>query len=233
MDNERLKESHKEGCMTTMNKLMSIDEAMAKITDGMTIMIGGFLGVGTPEGLINKLVEHDVKNLTIIANDTAFVDKGIGKLVVNKQLSKLITSHIGTNPETGRQMNEGEIEVELVPQGTLAERIRAAGAGLGGILTPTGVGTLVQNNKELIKVENNEYLLELPLRADVALIKAKKADLKGNLLFAQSARNFNPLMATAANLVIVQAEEIVDIGEIDPDYVMLPGIFVDIIVGEA
>ncbi len=233
MDNERLKERHKEGCMTTMNKLMSIDEAMAKITDGMTIMIGGFLGVGTPEGLINKLVEHDVKNLTIIANDTAFVDKGIGKLVVNKQLSKLITSHIGTNPETGRQMNEGEIEVELVPQGTLAERIRAAGAGLGGILTPTGVGTLVQNNKELIKVENNEYLLELPLRADVALIKAKKADLKGNLLFAQSARNFNPLMATAANLVIVQAEEIVDIGEIDPDYVMLPGIFVDIIVGEA
>ncbi len=226
------KKSRKEGCMATMNKLMRINEAMEKITSGMTIMIGGFLGVGTPERLIDKLVENDTQKLTIIGNDTAFIDIGIGKLIVNKQISKLITSHIGTNPETGRQMNEGEIKVELVPQGTLAERIRAGGAGLGGFLTPTGVGTLVQNEKEIIIVENKEFLLELPLRADVALIKAKKADLKGNLVFAQSARNFNPLMATAASLVIVQAEEIVEIGEIDPDYVMLPGIFVDIIVGE-
>lgn len=218
--------------MVNMNKLMDINGAMKRITNEMTIMIGGFLGVGTPEGLIDKLVENDVKELTVIGNDSAFMDRGIGKLIVNKQISKLITSHIGTNPETGRQMNEGEIEVELVPQGTLAERIRAGGAGLGGILTPTGVGTMVQNKKDIITVGHRDFLLELPLKADVALIKAKKADLKGNLVFAQSARNFNPLMATAANLVIVQAEEIVKIGEIDPDYVMLPGIFVDIIVGE-
>ena len=214
-----------------MKKLMSLNEAVKGVTNGMTVMIGGFLGVGTPEGLIDKLIERDVNKLTVIGNDSAFINRGIGKLIVNKRVSKLITTHIGTNPETGRQMNEGEIEVELVPQGTLAERIRAGGAGLGGILTPTGVGTMVQNGKEVVLVNKREFLLELPLKADVAMIKAKKADLKGNLVFAQSARNFNPLMATAANLVIVQADEIVEIGEIDPDDVMLPGIFVDIIVG--
>nr|WP_279388488.1 3-oxoacid CoA-transferase subunit A [Anaerospora hongkongensis] len=170
------------------------------------------------------------KQLTVIANDTAFPDKGIGKLVVDGRLKKVIVSHIGTNPETGRQMNTGKIEVELVPQGTLAERVRAGGAGLGGILTPTGIGTMVAEGKEVITVDGKEFLLEKPLRADVALIKAYQADTAGNLLFRRSARNFNPLMAMAAKVVIVEAENIVEAGQIDPDQVMTPGIFVDWIV---
>lgn len=213
-----------------MEKIGSIKDAVEKIKDGMTVMVGGFLGVGTPEALVDALVAKGVKNLTVICNDSAFPDRGIGKLIVNKQIKKLITSHIGTNPETGRQMNEGETEVELVPQGTLAERIRAAGAGLGGILTPTGVGTIVEQGKKKLEINGKEYLLELPIKADIALLKAKKADKKGNLVYRKSARNFNPIMATAADFVIVQVNEIVDVGEIDPDDVMTPGIFVDMIV---
>lgn len=213
-----------------MEKIGSIKDAVEKIKDGMTVMVGGFLGVGTPEALVDALVAKGVKNLTVICNDSAFPDRGIGKLIVNKQIKKLITSHIGTNPETGRQMNEGETEVELVPQGTLAERIRAAGAGLGGILTPTGVGTIVEQGKKKLEINGKEYLLELPIKADIALLKAKKADKKGNLVYRKSARNFNPIMATAADFVIVQVDEIVDVGEIDPDDVMTPGIFVDMIV---
>ena len=215
-----------------MAKVTTIDQALEAVQDGMTIMIGGFLGVGTPEKLVDALVAKGVKNLTLIANDTAMVDKGVGKLVVAKQLQKVIVSHVGTNPETGRQMNAGEMEVELVPQGTLAEQIRAGGAGLGGFLTPTGLGTIVAQGKEVIAVDGREFLLEKPLKADAALIKAHKADKSGNLLFHRSARNFNPLMAMAAQLVIVEAEHIVDIGDIDPDQVMLPGIFVDWIVQE-
>ena len=213
-----------------MEKIRSIKDAVEKIKDGMTVMVGGFLGVGTPEALVDALVAKGVKNLTVICNDSAFPDRGIGKLIVNKQIKKLITSHIGTNPETGRQMNEGETEVELVPQGTLAERIRAAGAGLGGILTPTGVGTIVEQGKKKLEINGKEYLLELPIKADIALLKAEKADKKGNLIYRKSARNFNPIMATAADFVIVQVDEIVDVGEIDPDDVMTPGIFVDMIV---
>ncbi len=213
-----------------MNKLTTRQEALAKFADGQTIMIGGFLGVGTPESLVDGLVELNVKNLTVIANDTAFVGKGIGKLVVNKQAKKVIVSHIGTNPETGRQMNAGELEVDLVPQGTLAERIRSAGAGLGGILTPTGIGTIVEKGKEKITVNGKTYLLETPLRADIALIKAAKADIYGNLVYNRAARNFNPLMAMAADLVIVEAEEIVDVGSLDPDEIMTPGIFVDMVI---
>lgn len=213
-----------------MEKIRSIKDAVERIKDGMTVMVGGFLGVGTPEALVDALVAKGVKNLTVICNDSAFPDRGIGKLIVNKQIKKLITSHIGTNPETGRQMNEGETEVELVPQGTLAERIRAAGAGLGGILTPTGVGTIVEQDKKKLEIDGKEYLLELPIKADIALLKAKKADKKGNLVYRKSARNFNPIMATAADFVIVQVDEIVDVGEIDPDDVMTPGIFVDMIV---
>ncbi|MFZ5753156.1 MAG: acetate CoA-transferase subunit alpha [Bacillota bacterium] len=213
-----------------MNKLTTRQEAIAKFADGQTIMIGGFLGTGTPESLVDGLVELNVKNLTVIANDTAFVGKGIGKLVVNKQAKKVIVSHIGTNPETGRQMNAGELEVDLVPQGTLAERIRSAGAGLGGILTPTGIGTIVEKGKEKITVNGKTYLLETPLRADIALIKAAKADTYGNLVYNRSARNFNPLMAMAADLVIVEAEEIVDVGSLDPDEIMTPGIFVDMVI---
>ena len=213
-----------------MAKVISIDEAIDKIENAMTLMIGGFLGVGTPEKLVDGVLARNVRDLTVIANDTAFPDKGIGKLVVNRQLKKVIVSHIGTNPETGRQMNAGELKVELVPQGTLAEQIRAGGFGLGGMLTPTGVGTLVEQGKQKITIAGREYLLELPLKADVALIKAAKADKAGNLVFRKAARNFNPLMASAAAVVIVDAQEIVETGLIDPDEVMTPGIFVTYLV---
>jgi acetate CoA/acetoacetate CoA-transferase alpha subunit len=213
-----------------MNKLISIDEAVAKIQDGMTIMIGGFLAVGTPEAIIDALVKKGVKNLTIIANDTGFPDKGIGKLIVNKQVKKTIASHIGTNKETGNQMNSGEMEVELSPQGTLAERIRCGGAGLGGFLTPTGLGTIVQDGKDVITVDGQEYILEKPLKADVALLFGSKVDKKGNVYYNQATRNFNPLIATAADTVIVQAEELVETGDIDPNVVMTQYIFVDYIV---
>jgi len=213
-----------------MNKLISIDEAVAKIQDGMTVMIGGFLAVGTPEAIVDALVKKGVKDLTIIANDTGFPDKGIGKLIVNKQVKKTIASHIGTNKETGNQMNSGEMEVELAPQGTLAERIRCGGAGLGGFLTPTGLGTIVQDGKEVITVDGQEYILEKPLKADVALLFGSKVDKKGNVYYNQATRNFNPLIATAADTVIVQAEELVEVGDIDPNVVMTPYIFVDYIV---
>lgn len=214
-----------------MNKLISIEEAASMIKDGMTIMVGGFLGCKNPFRLVDAIIEKGVKNITLIANDTAFPEVGIGKLIVNKQVKKLIASHIGTNKETGNQMNSGELEVELVPQGTLAERIRAAGAGLGGILTPTGIGTVVAEGKQVVEVDGREYLLEKPLKADVALIVGAKVDKKGNIKYAKATRNFNPLMATAADLVIVEADEIVEVGEIDPDDVMTPGIFIDYIVG--
>ena len=213
-----------------MNKLISMDEAIAKIEDGMTIMIGGFLANGTPEALVDALVKKGVKDLTIIGNDTGFVDRGIGKLIVNKQAKKVIASHIGTNKETGNQMNSGEMEVELVPQGTLAERVRCGGAGLGGFLTPTGLGTIVEDGKELITVDGMEYLLEKPLHADVALIFGSKVDKKGNVYYHQSTRNFNSLMATAADVVIVEAEDLVEIGEIEPSCVMTPHIFINYIV---
>lgn len=213
-----------------MNKVTTITQALESVQDGMTVMIGGFLAVGTPELLVDALLAKGTKELTVIANDTAFPDKGIGKLVVNRRLQKAIVSHIGTNPETGRQMNAGELQVELVPQGTLAERIRAGGAGLGGILTPTGLGTIIAEGKDMIVIDGREYLLEKYLKADVALIKAHTADTAGNLLFHRSARNFNPLMAMAAGTVIVQAENIVEAGHIDPDQVVTPGIVVDWIV---
>lgn len=213
-----------------MNKLISIDEAVAKIQDGMTVMIGGFLAVGTPEAIVDALVKKGVKDLTIIANDTGFPDKGIGKLIVNRQVKKTIASHIGTNKETGNQMNSGEMEVELSPQGTLAERIRCGGAGLGGFLTPTGLGTIVQDGKEVITVDGQDYILEKPLKADVALLFGSKVDKKGNVYYNQATRNFNPLIATAADTVIVQAEELVETGDIDPNVVMTPYIFVDYIV---
>lgn len=214
-----------------MNKLISIDEAVDMIKDGMTIMVGGFLGCKNPFKIVDAIIEKGVKDITLIANDTSFPEVGIGKLIVNKQVKKVIASHIGTNKETGNQMNSGELEVELVPQGTLAERIRAAGAGLGGILTPTGIGTIVAEGKEVIEVDGKQYLLEKPLKADIALIVGAKVDKKGNIVYKKATRNFNPVMATAADLVIVEADEIVEVGEIDPDDVMTPGIFINYIVG--
>ena len=213
-----------------MAKIVTTEQALEHIKDGMTIMVGGFLAVGAPEILIDGIVAKGVKNLTLITSDTAYTDKGIGKVIVAKLAKKVIASHIGTNPETGRQMNEKEMEVELVPQGTLAERIRAAGAGLGGVLTPTGLGTLVETGKDRITVDGREFLLEKPLKADVALLLADVADKSGNLVYRRAARNFNPLMAMAAETVIVVAKTIVETGAIDPDHVMTPGIFVDMIV---
>ena len=213
-----------------MAKIISAAEAAAKVQDGMTVMVGGFLGCGTPQILVDQLLAQGTKDLTLVCNDTAFPDSGVGKLVVSRQFKRVIVSHIGTNPETGRQMNANELAVDLVPQGTLAERIRSAGFGLGGILTPTGVGTPVEAGKQKLTIDGKDYLLELPIKADVALVKAYKADKAGNLVFRKAARNFNPLMATAADLVIVEAQNIVEIGEIDPDEVMTPGIFVNYLV---
>lgn len=212
-----------------MAKIVGKSEVMKLLTDDLSIMIGGFLAVGTPEKLVDLLVAKEVKNLTIIGNDSGFPDRGIGRLVVNRQAKKIVASHIGTNPETGKQMNAGELEVILTPQGTLAEQIRAAGAGLGGFYTPTGVGTVVEEGKEKKVIGGIEYLLEFPVKADLALVKAWKADKKGNLLYRHSARNFNPIIATAADIVIVEAEEIVEVDEIPANDVMTPGIFVDYI----
>lgn len=213
-----------------MNKIKTIDEAVQHIKDGMTIAVGGFLGTGTPEKLIDAVVAKGVKDITLICNDTAFPDKGVGKWVVNRNVKKVIVSHVGTNPETGRQMNTGELEVVLVPQGTLAEQVRAAGAGLGGILTRTGIGTIIEEGKQKITVDGVEYLLELPLKADIALLKGSIVDKKGNVYYNYATRNFNTLMATAADTVIVEAEKLVEVGEIDPTDVMTPSIFIDMIV---
>ncbi|HPC38053.1 MAG TPA: CoA transferase subunit A [Exilispira sp.] len=216
--------------------IMRAEEAVKQIKDGAVIMVGGFMGCGTPLSLVNALDKQGTKDLTLICNDTAIYnpDKnlvtGVAPLVVNKRFKKIIASHIGTNRETGRQMTAGETEVQLVPQGTLAERIRAAGFGLGGFLTPTGVGTEVENGKQIIEIEGKKYLLELPLFADFALLKAKKADKAGNLIYSKSARNFNPIMATAAKVVIAEVDEIVEIGQLDPDDIVTPFIFVSILV---
>ncbi|ALC92176.1 hypothetical protein AM500_22165 [Bacillus sp. FJAT-18017] len=210
-----------------VSKVITKQEAAQFFRDGVTVMAGGFMGVGTPQDLVDVMLEKEVKDITLIANDTAFIETGVGPLISNRQVKKVIASHIGTNPETGRQMIAGEMEVELVPQGTLAERVRAGGSGLGGVLTPTGVGTVVEEGKEKITVDGREYLLEKPLRADVAILRAHKADKAGNLVYKRSARNFNPLMALAADVVIVQVDKILEVGEIDPDEVMTPGILVD------
>ena len=212
------------------NKLVTMDEAISHVKDGMTVFIGGFLGVGTPEKIIDALIKKGVKNLTVIGNDTGYPDRGIGKLIVNNQVKKVITSHIGTNPETGRQMNSGEIEVELVPQGTLVERIRCGGNGLGGFLTLTGIRTLVEEGKELLTIDGKTYILEKPLKADIALLNGSIVDELGNIFYTGTTRNFNPVMATAADKVIVFAENLVKTGEIDPDCVVTSRIFVDYIV---
>ncbi|BBJ28856.1 CoA transferase subunit A [Athalassotoga saccharophila] len=211
-------------------RLLSVEETVKMIPDGAVVMVGGFLGVGSPNALIDEIVRQKRSSITIIANDTAFPDRGVGKIIVNKLAKKVIVSHIGTNPETQKQMIEGSIEVELVPQGTLVEKIRAGGLGLGGILTPTGVGTIIAEGKQIMNIEGKDYMLELPLKADFAIIKAKRADCNGNLVYSLTARNFNPIMATAASTVIAEVEEILPVGTIPPDEVHTPGIFIDYIV---
>ena len=213
-----------------MDKFITAKEAVSKIKDGMTIMIGGFLGNGSPEKLIDALVEANVKNLTLICNDTSFPDKGVGKLIVNKQIAKVYTSHIGTNPHSNEQLNSGELTVEFCPQGSLAERIRAAGAGLGGVLTPTGLGTMVAEGKQIINIDGKDFLLEKPLKADVALIGASVGDKSGNLIYKGTSQNMNPLMATAADVVIAEINEIVETGEIPAENIKTQSIFVDYIV---
>ncbi|MHB8076943.1 CoA transferase subunit A [Desulfosporosinus fructosivorans] len=213
-----------------MTNIISLNEAISKLENGMTIMVGGFIGCGAPNELLEEICRKEVNGLTLIANDTGILGDAMSQLIVQRCVSKLIATHIGTNKETGRQMSAGELVVKLVPQGTLVEQIRAAGAGLGGILTPTGIGTIVEDGKQKLVVNGIEYLLELPVRANVALLNAYKADKAGNLVYRRAARNFNPVMAMAADLVIAQVDNIVEIGEIDPDEVMTPGIFVDFLV---
>jgi acetate CoA/acetoacetate CoA-transferase alpha subunit len=213
-----------------MSKHILINEVANHIKSGMVIMIGGFLGNGNPHKIIDFLIQSSINNLTIIANDTAMPDYGIGKLIVNKQVKKVITSHIGTNPITGDMMNSNELEIEFSPQGTLAERIRCGGAGLGGVLTKTGLGTVIADGKQVINIDGIDYLLEKPLRADIALLGATKGDKLGNLQYIGTSQNFNPIMATAADIVIAEVSQLVEIGEIAPEFVHTPAIFVDYFV---
>lgn len=212
-----------------MHKIISVKQAADLIHSGNSVMVGGFLKCGTPTLVIEQLLKNGIKDLTLIANDTSFPDSDRGKLIVSQCVKKAIVTHIGMNPETGRQMHEGILDVELVPQGTLAERIRAGGAGLGGILTPTGVGTVVQTGKEVITVDGKDYLLEKPLRADVALIYGSKVDCYGNVSFYGTTRNFNTVMAMAADIVIVEAKNYSE-EPLDPNEVVIPGVFINYIV---
>jgi acetate CoA/acetoacetate CoA-transferase alpha subunit len=210
-----------------------VEEAVALIPDGASLMIGGFMGVGTPDMVIDELLRQQRRDLTVIANDTAMPGRGIGKLVSAKALRKVIASHIGLNPETQQQMIAGTLQVELIPQGTLIEQIRAGGHGLGGVLTPTGVGTVVEEGKRKIEVDGREFLLELPLKADFAIVQAFMADYYGNLVYALTARNFNPVMAMAGGTVIAEVEQIVPVGMISPDHVVTPAVLVDYLVRRA
>jgi len=211
-------------------KAVSVENAVKMIPEGASLMIGGFMGVGSPERLIDELIRQGKRNLTVIANDTAVPGRGIGKLVDAGLVSRTIASHIGLNPETQKQMIAGKMSVDLVPQGTLIERIRAGGCGLGGVLTPTGVGTVVEEGKQRIDVNGKTYLLETALRADFALVGAFLADYLGNLSYALTARNFNPIVAMAADTTIVSAEHIVPVGVIAPDHVITPAPLVDYLV---
>jgi len=210
-----------------MKTAIRADAAAAMIPDGATVLVGGFMAVGSPHRLIDALVRRGARELTLIANDTAMPGKGIGKLISAGAVRRLVTSHIGLNPETQAKMISGEVEVELVPQGTLVERIRAGGVGLGGVLTATGLGTPVEDGKRVIEVNGGRFLLETPLRGDFALIAARQADYLGNLQYSLTAHNFNPIMALAADTVIAEPDLIVPVGVIPPDFVKTPGVLVD------
>jgi acetate CoA/acetoacetate CoA-transferase alpha subunit len=211
-------------------KTVALDQAVEMIPDGASVMVGGFMGVGTPERLMDELARQGKRGLTVIANDTALPGRGIGKLVSGGVLGKAIVSHIGLNPETQRKMIAGEIEVDLVPQGSLIERIRAGGFGLGGVLTPTGVGTLAEEGRRRIELDGRQYLIEPALKADFALVEAFQSDYYGNLVYALTARNFNPVIAMAASTVIVDAAHIVPVGMISPDHVVTPAVLVDYLI---
>jgi len=211
----------------TTNKSISSHDLKRRFHDGLSIMFGGFMGCGTPEKIIDLILDSGAKHLTIIGNDTAFPETGVGRLVSAGRVQKVIASHIGTNPLTGKLMIEGKLEVELVPQGTLAERIRCCGAGLGGILTPTGIGTEVEAGKTKLTLDGTDYLLERPLKADVAIILAHKGDSRGNLSYNRAARNFNPIIALAADFVVAEIQNYQPNEFLDPDTIMTPGALVD------
>lgn len=215
-----------------MTKTTSLHSAVAMIPDGAVVMIGGFMGCGSPHSLIDELVRQGKRDLTVIANDTARPNVGIGKLISARLVKTVIASHIGTNPETQAQMIAGDITVDLVPQGTLAERVRAGGFGLGAVVTPTGAGTVVEEGKRTIEIDGRVFLLEMPITADFALVNAKRADYRGNLDYAFTARNFNPLIAMAATTVVAEAEDIVPVGAIPPDAVVTPFVVVDFLVAK-
>jgi acetate CoA/acetoacetate CoA-transferase alpha subunit len=210
-----------------MKGALSPEAAAAMIAEGASLMIGGFMAVGTPERMIDAIVARGVGGLTVIANDTAMPGRGIGKLISAGLVRHVIASHIGLNPETQGKMISGELTCELVPQGTLIERIRAGGMGLGGVLTATGLGTEVEEGKQIVTVEGNRYLVETPLKADFALIGAWQADYVGNLSYMLTAHNFNPIIALAGRTVIAEADSIVPVGVIPPDAVKTPGVLVD------
>lgn len=217
-----------------MAKITSITEAAALVKDGMSVMVGGFLGCGGPDKLMHALALSGVKDLTIICNDGGLPGGrllGVQELIHNGQVKHLIATHIGMNKEVGQMMNEGKLKVTLVPQGSLAEKIRAAGAGLGGVLTPTGVGTIIADGKETLTIEGKQYLLELPLHADYALCRASICDKFGNFSCYKATKNFNHVMAMAADTVILGAEKVVEIGEVDVDTFTTAGVYVNYIVG--
>ncbi|GAE24919.1 acetyl-CoA:acetoacetyl-CoA transferase [Halalkalibacter wakoensis JCM 9140] len=212
------------------NKVKNIEEVISFIEDGCTLMFGGFGGVGSPPTLIKALLEHDVKNVTLIGNDAGFPTIGIGKFISQKRAKKLVASHIGSNPIAGKLMVNGELEVEFSPQGTLAERIRAGGVGLGGVLTDIGLDSIVEEGKEKVEVGGKTFIVEPALTADVSIVHAKKADVFGNLLYDSSARNTNPLVAMAGTITIAEVEEIVPLGKLNPNDIITPGIFVDVVI---
>ncbi|MCD8097722.1 MAG: 3-oxoacid CoA-transferase subunit A [Lachnospiraceae bacterium] len=212
------------------SKVVSIDEAMSHLFSGMRIMIPGFVNCGVPETLIKGIISAGYTDLDVISNNTSVQGRGIGRLVHENRIKHITCSHIGSNKETMAKVVAGEINVTFTPQGTLCERMCAGGAGIGGVLTPTGLGTPMQEGKPVIEVDGKQYILEKPLHADVAIIHAWKADKMGNCIYHHTAKNFNPIMATAADLVILEVEEIVEVGELEPDYIMTPGCLVDYIV---
>ncbi|MGE7767516.1 CoA transferase subunit A [Peribacillus sp. NPDC096540] len=212
------------------NKIVTMEEALKHITDGCTLMYGGFGGVGTPPTLIQGIIDKGVKDLTLIGNDTGFPDIGIGRLVTLERAKKVIASHIGSNPNAGRLMTDGKLQVEFSPQGTLAERIRAGGVGLGGIFVDVGIGTIAEEGKDKMVIDGKEYLIETALTSEVSIVYAKKADPMGNLVYDKSARNFNPLVAMAGAFTIAEVEEIVPVGELDPECIATPGIYVDMVI---
>lgn len=216
--------------ITKKNKIVTLEEALEHISDGCTLMYGGFGGVGTPPTLVQGILAKGVKDLTLIGNDTGFPDIGIGRLVTAERAKKVIASHIGSNPNAGRLMTEGKLQVEFSPQGTLAERIRACGVGLGGIFVDVGIGTIAEEGKNKMVIEGKEYLVETALTAEVSIVHAKKADSLGNLVYDKTACNFNPLVAMAGAFTIAEVEEIVPAGELDPECIATPGIYVDMVI---